>query len=1542
MRGNVTSFELSSEHINDMINGDLMPQDISVLASVLSVTMIAKRNTINTEALDIFVVHRELVQDALEWLKSNNPKYYRNIKIDRSRLSNLPVAGVPSEIYHNIRFEEETSNIAMESDGCTTTADEVEELEGEGFHLGDNAEDEDANPDVVPLQYLGVMDNDMSKVPTHELLTWGLQNTWKTNEDSEFGYAVRWGAPVNTFGQAPRGQPPLDPERQNYWECAFPLLYPYGVGGIEADRPVKLSLIEHARWALRHHDRRFRYHGTFMFVVFGIYQRRQALSSAKIQMRRKDFDSIARILDTITHDDLEHAKKEEKQGRKPSNPAIRTLKENITATYKRVVGSGPARVQLRSQIWSTSMMLNPPTLWVTINPDDLHDPLAQIFAGEDIDMDAFVETAGPSSNTRSENIARDPFAAGEFFNYIITIIIEKLFGVVKTASRVYSHIGILGRVKAYFGTVECQGRGTLHLHMLLWLHNAPPASQIQEMLRTSEFRSRVLAYIQSNVHSYHPLLSNPIALKSFPPNSEVAYSRPPHPSTPLDVLLPKLRQLEATVVHTKQIHKCVIGVCKFQDKHGKLVCKRRAPWELTLIYRTYPGLKPLSEHRANQSKLECLSEEETTIQPNLGEPSEGLGGRNNTHGSEEVPDSVILQFNDAGKLHHRSQVEDYSMRGDEANNYNILDYFVGTYEQQIHKAMTTALSNNESNADEDHASTVYDSSPHAKAQGRPRHQRLPYLPSHPRYSTHTRVVRALGHNTLPNIVGPQFARQSDPTQEEIYAISMLVLLKPWRSLSDLKSPEQSWSEALGAFVLTADQHVRDILDNIEHYHTCRTAAEEKQQASDLTVETGDLHEGFLTSEDLDLGEDHQLQLDSRDITEKMVNDLDAKAENQRDAAYGMHGVSIARAKGVFAAPCAPIKCVTNRATNQDILSLKQWQELLKKEIVASAVGDQAGDAYTNNITGDVVPLETLNTESSPLQEMSIPNQIQEKAIEPVMPEKLYPKQQRAFSIVKWHLIRTLKPNHLTSKEEIPQMLMLLMGEGGMGKSKVIQTITQEFASRGVLHTLVKSAYTGIAASLIDGKTTHQIAGITVGKKDQTLSVEARKRLAVFWKDIRYLIIDECSMLSKEFFAQLSRHIQIAKMEYDPTVFDLPFGGVNVILCGDLHQFPPVAVSSHGALYNPTKPGTSPSQINQAAGRSLYEKFDTVVTLKTQVRVSDIGWRDFLNTLRRGLVKDHHIKMLKDLVLTNPNCKQPDFGSALWRDCVLVTPRHSVRTRWNEAAVERHCRQTGHQLFICPAEMTVMGNNGRRPITIWEKYVIALSRSDGKKSSLGRAENNGLTNKVLLAIGLRVMVTMNVKTDLDVANGACGTISEIILDPNEPYFDPEAASVTLSRLPSHILVKMDRTRASPLPGLQENVLPIVPTSRSFRIVLPIRQKDGSVKTIPRTVHRLQFPITPAYAFTDYRSQGQTIPAAIIDIATPPTGGGLSIYNLYVALSRCAGRDNIRILRDFDEKLLMRSLDYDLLKEDERLAKLDAKTEELWNEIKILNNLSDVSL
>ncbi|TFK78128.1 hypothetical protein K466DRAFT_463427, partial [Polyporus arcularius HHB13444] len=90
------------------------------------------------------------------------------------------------------------------------------------------------------------------------------------------------------------------------------------------------------------------------------------------------------------------------------------------------------------------------------------------------------------------------------------------------------------------------------------------------------------------------------------------------------------------------------------------------------------------------------------------------------------------------------------------------------------------------------------------------------------------------------------------------------------------------------------------------------------------------------------------------------------------------------------------------------------------------------------------------------------------------------------------------------------------------------------------------------------------------------------------------------------------------------------------------------------------------------------------------------------------------------------------------------------------------------------------------------------------------------------------------------------------------------------------------------------------------------------------------ITAAYAFTDYRSQGQTIPTVIVDLHTPP-GGRLTLFNIYVALSRSSGRDTIRLLRDFDDRVLLQEHDPDLLQEDERLERLNEITRRWWEEM-----------
>ncbi|KAF8415063.1 hypothetical protein L210DRAFT_3432684, partial [Boletus edulis BED1] len=49
----------------------------------------------------------------------------------------------------------------------------------------------------------------------------------------------------------------------------------------------------------------------------------------------------------------------------------------------------------------------------------------------------------------------------------------------------------------------------------------------------------------------------------------------------------------------------------------------------------------------------------------------------------------------------------------------------------------------------------------------------------------------------------------------------------------------------------------------------------------------------------------------------------------------------------------------------------------------------------------------------------------------------------------------------------------------------------------------------------------------------------------------------------------------------------------------------------------------------------------------------------------------------------------------------------------------------------------------------------------------------------------------------------------------------------------------------LPGLEKGIVPTIPVERNFTI---------TIGNQVQTVEKKQLPLTPAYAFTDYRSQG----------------------------------------------------------------------------------------
>ena len=192
--------------------------------------------------------------------------------------------------------------------------------------------------------------------------------------------------------------------------------------------------------------------------------------------------------------------------------------------------------------------------------------------------------------------------------------------------------------------------------------------------------------------------------------------------------------------------------------------------------------------------------------------------------------------------------------------------------------------------------------------------------------------------------------------------------------------------------------------------------------------------------------------------------------------------------------------------------------------------------------------------------------------------------------------------------------------------------------------------------------------------------------------------------------------------------------------------------------------------------------------------------------------------------------------------------------------------------------------------------------------------------VHMARGMKAMVLLNIATEADIANGTRGVIQDIILDEREEVsVADEEGIIQLKYPPAMLLFKPDQVSKLSFPGLPAGIIPLTPMRAKFTI----RGRSGKSFKIERK----QYAMTPGYAFTDYKSQGQTIEYVIIDIGKPPTGS-LSAFSVYVALSRSRGRDTIQLLRDFDPNLFQNHLSEALREDMKRLERLNEETKKDW--------------
>jgi hypothetical protein len=282
--------------------------------------------------------------------------------------------------------------------------------------------------------------------------------------------------------------------------------------------------------------------------------------------------------------------------------------------------------------------------------------------------------------------------------------------------------------------------------------------------------------------------------------------------------------------------------------------------------------------------------------------------------------------------------------------------------------------------------------------------------------------------------------------------------------------------------------------------------------------------------------------------------------------------------------------------------------------------------------------------------------------------------------------------------------VFLTGSAGAGKTYVLNQYINHCKEQGLA--IAVTASTGIAASHLNGLTIHAWCGM--GIKDnigsrELKSIENRKHIKKRVQNAAVLIIDEISMLH---LRQLNNINTILKHLCEN---EKPFGGVQVILCGDFFQLPPVG--NHGEM----------SRDKMAFMADAWLQLDlNICYLSTQYRQNADELSNILNAIRDRSISDVHLDWLN-------SCTNNQVDDAT----ILYTHNANVDDE-----------------------------NQRKLNALQGKKEKFKSSGKGNKTLLETLKNTVLCPSDLeLKKGAKVMFIKN-NFDKEVVNGTLGTVDDI--------------------------------------------------------------------------------------------------------------------------------------------------------------------------------------
>jgi len=406
------------------------------------------------------LVRRNHVAKALEWLKLNHVDY-ADLNISNQNLDMYPVSGMPVVIDYRKTNKDEGNKIPTAMSKFDT---EVEEGTTEG---------------PCPFTVHGLTGEEYSTLSIAGLKIRALEHLDKNGISIGFRHEVQ---PQSMYNN-PQAYPQM-----------FPWLFPYGLGGISQPQFKSVfSAKAHKNWLLMYHDKRFQTDLYFPMIAFNHEQLKDSTTESFLLTKRRNFPSVAKKLLSLKPGILEAISRRMASGEyvKPVTDEEKkcfSILDNLDIIGGSVKGSITSKKRMRNEIWSLVAFKGAPSWFITFSPAKNKHPICLYYADKDIHF---------KHNLRSVTehdllVLSNPVATARFFDYMVQMVIKHVLGVGEL------HPGLYGKTSAYYGTVEQQGRLTLHIHMMLWIEGAMSPQKIREKLmsKDSEFEEALKRYLE--------------------------------------------------------------------------------------------------------------------------------------------------------------------------------------------------------------------------------------------------------------------------------------------------------------------------------------------------------------------------------------------------------------------------------------------------------------------------------------------------------------------------------------------------------------------------------------------------------------------------------------------------------------------------------------------------------------------------------------------------------------------------------------------------------------------------------------------------------------------------------------------------------------------------------------------------------------------------------------------------------------------------------------------------------------------------------------